>query len=357
MKIEDYKFVKEGITFDGVPDDCIFCSVLEAPFRLYGLKAPEGDTPYHRMPLSVAKEVSQGVFNLTTHTAGGRLRFVTDSPFITLHAAETNISYFPHMPATGASGFDICEDTAEGPVYISTFVPPRDIKDSFTSTVYFPTDGTHSVTLNFPLYSGVSEVLIGLKKNSVLEEAKPYKHEEKPVVFYGSSITQGGCAAHPCGCYQAFLSQGLSFDYINLGFSGNCKAEKRMCEYISGLDMSVFVYDYDHNAPDADYLEATHEPFFKAFRASQPDTPVIFMSRPKPHLTPDEIRRRDIINKTYSNAVEAGDKNVYFADCSKIFEPIFGEGIYTDSVHPNNLGFMYMAKALMPILDKLLNEA
>ena len=85
---------------------------------------------------------------------------------------------------------------------------------------------------------------------------------EKPIVFYGSSITEGGCASRVTNAYPALLSKWLNADYINLGFSGSAKGEIPVAEFIAEQSMSAFVYDYDHNAPNPEHLAATHEAFF-----------------------------------------------------------------------------------------------
>ena len=89
-----------------------------------------------------------------------------------------------------------------------------------------------------------------------------------PVVFYGSSITHGAAAGRPGNTYENFISQKYNLDYVNLGFAGQAKGEVNMAEYIAGLRMCAFVCDYDHNAPDADYLEKTHYRFYEIIRES-----------------------------------------------------------------------------------------
>ena len=126
----------------------------------------------------------------------------------------------------------------------------------------------HTFTINFPLYQGVNSLYIGLKEGSVIKEAPEYE-TTAPFVYYGSSITQGGCASRPGSAYQNILSRHLQWDHINLGFSGSCKGEDEMAYYIASLDMSVFVYDYDHNAPTVEHLKNTHEIFFKKIKIKQ----------------------------------------------------------------------------------------
>ena len=337
-----------------------FRSAASAEFALYGLLAPDDEEPYYkRMPKKIASAVSSGVVNLSRCTAGGRIRFSTDSSFVAISAKMTDmdIARMPHMPLTGSAGFDLY---ASHPgdrydMYIGTFKPPYDMSDHYESVVYFPERGDWNVTINFPLYAGVQALYIGLEKGSKLGKGKEYANS-KPVLYYGSSITQGGCASRPGTCYQAFVSQLLECDYINLGFSGNARAEKAMADYLAEIDAAVFVCDYDHNAPNVEHLEKTHYPLYERYRQSNPATPVIFLNRSKPYLTGEEIRRRDVIKATYDRAVSNGDKNVYFIDMSTIYEPVFCEGITVDGAHPNDLGYMYMARALAPLIGKLLKK-
>ena len=60
---------------------------------------------------------------------------------------------------------------------------------------------------------------------------------------------------------------------------------QEIADYIASLEMSVFVYDYDHNAPSVEYLEQTHERMFLQIREKQPDLPIILMSRPEYNLS------------------------------------------------------------------------
>jgi len=210
------------------------------------------------------------------------------------------------------------------------------------------------ITINFPLYSNVRDLYIGLQEDAITEEAKPYK-SDKPIVYYGSSITQGGCASRPGMSYQAIVSRSIDYDYINLGFSGNAKAEDEMIDYIKNLEMSVFVYDYDHNSPSVEHLSSTHEKMFKAIREKHPDLPVIMMPRPKHYLSDVEKERRRIVETTYKNALAAGDKNVYYISNEELTEMCKGEGT-VDNAHPTDFGFASMAKPIIKVLKTILDE-
>lgn len=326
-------------------DDIKFYNVDEKPFSIHGVFRENGK--YRRLPEGVAKSVSEGVYMLHAHAAGGRVRFVTDSSYVAIYAKMDGLGKMPHFAFTGSIGFDLYADG----IYENTYRPPMDIEDGFEGVVELGSNEMREITLNMPLYSNVCELYIGLQKDAIVKEAKPYKNT-KPVVYYGSSITQGGCASRPGMSYQAIVSRKFDCDYINLGFSGSAKAEEEIIDYIKNLDMSLFVYDYDHNAPDVEHLKNTHEKMFKAIRNAQPNLPIIMMPRPKAILTDEEIVRRNIVEATYNNAVSAGDKNVYFIDGKELTALCGSEGT-VDNAHPTDFGFNSMADALCKIMEKI----
>lgn len=330
-------------------EDIKFYNIDESPFKVYGVFKENGK--YRRMPETVAKSVSEGVYVLHTNTAGGRVRFVTDTPYIAIYAKMDGLGKMSHFALTGSIGFDLYVDN----YYVKTFVPPFDIEDGYESIFEFGKKEKREITINLPLYSNVNELYIGLQEKSLLTEATPYENS-KPIVYYGSSITQGGCASRPGMSYQSIVSRTFNYDYLNLGFSGNAKAEDEMIEYIKNLDMSAFVYDYDYNAPTVQHLEKTHEKMFKAIREKNPFLPVIMMSRPKQFLTEEEKMRRKIIETTYLNAVSAGDENVYFIDGEMLTELCKDSGT-VDNCHPTDFGFVSMAKALTEVIHSIIRRA
>ena len=326
-------------------DDIEFFNSEEAPFKIYGVYKDDGK--FRRMPEKVAKNVNDGVYRLHANTAGGRVRFVTDSSYVAIQAKMDGLGKMPHFAFTGSIGFDMYADN----FYIKTFAPSVDITDGYESVIELETNELREITINFPLYSNVKELYIGVQKNSVLKEASPYKNA-KPLVYYGSSITQGGCASRPGMSYQAIISRRFDYDYINLGFSGNAKAEDTIVDYIKNLDMSMFIYDYDHNAPTVEHLENTHEKMFKAIRQAHPDLPIIMMSRPKFKLTDQEEQRLEIIKTTYNNAISSGDKNVYLITGKELTALCQNEGT-VDNCHPTDFGFASMAKAVGDVIEKI----
>ena len=126
-----------------------------------------------------------------------------------------------------------------------------------------------------------------------------------------------------------------------------------MARYIAALDMSAFVFDYDHNAFDPEHLRKTHEPFFKMVREAHPDIPIVMCSRPRWYLTDEEVERRTVIYETYQKALQSGDKNVYFLDGRDLMSLCENEGS-VDGCHPTDFGFYSMARAIGGVLKKVL---
>jgi len=340
--------------------DVEFYSPRQAPMKIYGLYMPEQPGDFCRMPGEIAEKVNPGVSKLYRHTAGGRIRFKTNATKIVVKSVLPSIDFMKHMPLSGSTCFDLYMDGKFG----YSLLPNYDIFDvkayedwedrGFYAYKMFPDSQMRQVELYFPLYNPVSDVMIGLSKGAAVEAPEPYA-VELPVVYYGSSITQGGCASHPGNSYQAILSRRFDCNYINLGFSGNGKGEPVMAEYIASLSMSAFVMDYDHNAPSVEHLEKTHEAMFRTVRQGHPDIPIIIVSASDRGPRSNPMRKETIL-KTYHNALAAGDQNVYFVDGDLTYAEVGQDLCTVDGVHPNDLGFWCMANAIGKALEKALKK-
>ena len=332
--------------------DIKFYDVKESPFEIDGVFYESG--AFRRIPQAVARATSGGVEFLHTNTAGGRVRFITDSSYVAVNAKMFGLGKMSHMAFTGSIGFDLYIKVNGDEIYKGTFIPPVDITDKYEGIIEFGSVESREITVNMPLYSNVNEMYIGLSESAAVVPPKLYA-TKNPVVYYGSSVTQGGCASRPGMSYQAIISRELDCDYINLGFAGNAKGEDAIAEYIAGMDMSAFVYDYDYNAPSAEHLKNTHGRMFNIIRGKNPDLPIIILSRPTFRLSPHEEERFDIIKETYDNAVSGGDKNVYLLKGSELMKTARRDGT-VDGCHPNDFGFVSMANALIPVIKEALRK-
>lgn len=321
-------------------------------FVRYGLA--KTDEAYLRMPRKTAQAVNDGVGGLCDNTSGVRIRLCTDSPYIAIQVGYRDLCRLAHMPLSGTGGFDLYREVGGQQFYVGAYIPPVDAQDTYEGIVYTGNTAGKPVNyvLNLPPYSAVNKLYIGLKEGSRTEAPDGY-YNRLPVVFYGSSITQGACASRPGSIYQNFLSRALNMDYISLGFSGSARGEKSIADYIAGLEMSVFVSDYDHNAPSAAYLADTHYALYETIRGRCPDLPYIMISHPDRYID-DALMRRKTVMESYVRAVNAGDRHVYFIDGDSLFAGLEYDACTVDICHPNDLGMYRMAQGMLPLLKNLL---
>ena len=334
-------------------DDIVFYNVRRAPFKIHGLYSPETEGDFLRLPSDVAEATNPGVASLNKNTAGGRVRFSTDSKYIAIKCIMPSPRHMAHMPMSGSAGFDLYRDTDSGSYFVGGLIPSATFDGGEFEAVLElgNTSGeTRNYTINFPTYSGFTGLYVGLSESATVGAGASYAYD-KPVLYYGSSITQGGCSSRPGTCYEAIISRKLNVDHINLGFSGSGKGEPAIVNYIATLDPLIFVSDYDHNAPSAEHLEPTHLSLYETFRAAHPDTPYVMITRPdfvKGHrATPDEIKRRAVIHNNFMKGIEKGDKNLYFIDGESFFSGYAdGSDCTVDGCHPTDLGFSLMAERI-----------
>ena len=338
-------------------DGLIYYEMPCKPFELYGAFYEKETQRFVRMPSEVANAISPSVGALNANTAGARIRFSTDSKRISLSVKYNVLTSMPHISFLGASGFILLEERENKTVLVYSFMPNHynNEKDIKTENGYLITktvnDGTRrNYILYFPNYNDVAELKIGLDENAFVGGGKKYD-KEKPIVYYGSSITQGGCASRADNAYPALISKWTNTDFINLGFSGSAVGEVKMADYLAGIDALAFVLDYDFNAPNPAYLEQTHYAFYKAYRAKNPDAPILIVSNPDTDENFLQANERfEVIQKTFRMAKKAGDKNVYLVNGRELYGKTDRENCTVDGTHPNDLGFYKMAKRILKTL-------
>lgn len=322
------------------------------PIRVFGIPHFERRRALTRLPDEVIERVPSLEF-LGRRPMGVRLGFRTDSERFTLKIEFETLS-----PDIGMSIY-ACQSAYvfSGDRRTSRFLGicnPKNYEDRVFENTFIKETAMEDITIFLPRNEIIKNVWIYIEDGAKIEEPTPYKHS-KPMVFYGSSITEGGIACNVCNGYNAMISRHLDADYYNLGFSGSAKGELAMADFINTIDMSLFVYDYDHNAPTVEHLKSTHEPFFKRIREAHPTLPVVMMTRPCANYGEDECKRREVVRATYENAVKSGDKNVYFIDGELFFKnDPDRELCFIDTIHPNDLGFYKMTQVIEPVIKKIL---
>ncbi|MDD4689144.1 MAG: SGNH/GDSL hydrolase family protein [Eubacteriales bacterium] len=330
-------------------EDIVFYDLRCGKFDIHGLYNPYEGDGYRRIPDDVAKATSEKVFNLYKNTAGGRIRFSTDSNRIAIRVKVPHVTIRPTLTYIVTLGCDLYVETGGIDVYRGSFKPPIDMHDEYEGIIWVG-EGMKEITINLPLYNDVDKIEVGVAEGSVISPHRPYTHP-KHILYYGSSITQGAAASRPGLCYEAWISRKFDCDYINLGFAGSAKGEDAIVDYMTTLDISAFVCDYDHNAPNSEHLEATLPKVYQKMRAANPDIPIIFISKPDIHFDYEDcIKKRTVVMENYSKAWNSGDHNVWFVDGASLFGSDGREECTVDRTHPNDLGFYRMAQSIGKML-------
>ena len=314
---------------------------------------------YDRLPAKAEGVVRQPVWDLSRNSAGMCVRFVTDATTIHARWALTESwLYMANMTAIGKSGLDLYVKTENGWHWLAVGAPQNQTNDMVLVKDLIP--GKREYLLYLPLYNGTKFVELGISATNVIEKAPAWgTGERKPIVFYGTSITQGASASRPGMVHSALLGRKFDYPTINLGFSGNGKMEPEMASLLAELDPSIYVIDCLPNMVAAEIKERT-EPLVKKLRAAHPDVPIVLVedrTMQGAFLTQGQmewyhLKDRAELKAAFDRLQKDSVKNLYYIPGEHLLGDD-GEGT-TDGSHPNDLGFLRQAEIFSRTLEPLL---
>lgn len=314
---------------------------------------------FDRLPASAEGKVTPAVWSLSRDSAGMMVRFKTDAEAISVHYKLTKDRIgMPHMPATGVSGVDLyARDEKDGGKWKWVNVTKPAAQEVKAELIRGLAPGYREYAAYLPLYNGVESVRIGVAKGSKFEGLAP---REKPVVFYGTSITHGACASRPGMVHTGILGRRLDRPVVNLGFSGNGRMDTAVGDFLIQVDAAAYVIDCLPNMQPAQVTERTI-PLVQQLRAAKPETPIILVEDRRytnDWITPVKHQfhtdNHAALKAAYDTLIQQGVKNLHY---------IPGDALYgtdtegaTDASHASDLGFMRQADIFEPVLRKALGE-
>ncbi len=309
-----------------------------------------------RLPAKLKDTYRKPVWDLAQSPSGGRIRFRTNSAALAIRLEYPGPPGMRNMHAFGQTGVDLYADG----VYRGTAIDGGDAKPGKVQEhAYFKDQPRvdREITLYLPLYMSVKVLGIGVDPEARVEPAKPFALD-KPVVFYGTSITQGGCASRGGMSYQAILGRMLNVDFVNLGFSGNGMGEPELARAVAAIDASCFVLDFAQNNPTAESLKEVYAPFLETIRSKHPQTPVlvitpIYSSRESWARDGRLEGMRELIRQAAARRIAEGDDHLEIVEGTDLLGPSGSDGL-VDGTHPNDLGFQWMAEGLAARIGKVL---
>ena len=364
MSDPDIKTIDRNMDFvNQSADGMDWYSVDDAPFCLDGLHWRKKGEGFRRLPMEGCS-ISPGVDKtLSWHTAGAMLRFVTDAEEIKVDVKLHKNARMDHMAATGSMGFDLYCGKGSAKKFAGVARFDRD-QDEYLVPVFQLGERKkqeREFTLHFPLYSGVERLRIGLSAGAAVKAPSPWL-DPRPVVIYGTSIQQGGCASRPGMCHSNIMSRMLNRPFINLGFSGSGKGEPAAAELLASVNSpAMFVLDYAANAHN-DGLRDTLSRFIDILRGKHPEIPILMVSvtpwkseLEQNECTPFRMEQTMIFLEELRRRREAGDENIHFLDGSGLYGADWTE-CTVDGVHATDFGFHMIARKMAPVISGILDR-
>jgi hypothetical protein len=312
-----------------------------------GVAESEKESPYDRLPASYKGKVRKPVWDLSKNSAGISLRFNSNSSSVKVKWALMNDTKMNHMAETGIKGVDLYCKVKGVWTYVNTGRPTA--KENEASLINGLSQGEREYKLYLPLYDGTTKVEIGIESGSTI--TKPAEDKKLPIVFYGTSILQGGCASRPGMVFTSIISRKLNVDCINFGFSGNGKMDPPMAELISGIKASFYVIDCLPNMTAKQVTDSV-VPLAKAIRAKNPKTPIVFIENVEytraifqASLLTSMNEKNQALKTEFDKLVQGGMNNlVYIGATGSIGTD--NEGT-VDGTHLTDLGFIRYADYLI----------
>lgn len=315
------------------------------------------DHPYDRLPAKAKGVVRDPVWRLATNSAGLQVHFKTNSSSIRIKWTVRYENKMWHMTDCGIRGVDLYMKDGEIWRYAGSGSPGSG--KSYEQEILSGMDGaTHVYALNLPLYDGIDTLMIGVEEGTDCLASVVFSG--KPVVIYGTSIQQGGCASRPGMAASNILSRKLNREVINLGFSGNGRMEMELAELIAVIDASVYVFDCLPNIHDLDVIVPRYTEFIRFIRSEQPTIPIILVETTttvKSAIVDSAKEQLDAQNrelrKAFQMLKDEGMTDLYLVP---------GEGLIgydqegtVDGVHYTDLGFMRYAERVVQYVRDVVN--
>jgi len=323
------------------------------------------ESPYDRLPISYKEKVREPVWDLSKASAGITVRFHSNSTSINLKWTVLNDLDMPHMASTGIKGIDLYTKynnkwryvtTAGALVGLKTYqnksIPADSINEYELIKNMSPDFREYKLFL--PLYDGVTKLEIGIDNNALINKASP--NPVKPIVFYGTSITQGGCASRPGMAHTNIISRKLDVDCINYGFSGNGRMEMPIVELISDIDASFYVIECLQNM-DSEQVRERVRPLVDMIRTKHPLTPIVLVENMMyttafldQTIETTLIQENEALKNEFDKIIKRGTPNIFYIKDNKDFLSD-NEGT-VDGVHLTDLGFLRYADYLIENFKK-----
>jgi len=331
------------------------------------------DTPtiYNRLPSAAHGVVRDAVWDLSLNSAGIFVGFATTSTTISVNYTAADAFYpMVHFPVSGVSGMELFsyDETT------STWRHVQPLQLDYTVNFYnnlvisniLPTANgqPRKYILHLPTYNTATDIWVGVDSDATITAADPFATSSiGPIVWYGTSILQGGVSFKSANIFTSVISRALNTEIFNFGFSGNGEMEINVAQFLTLIpNPSVFIVDCVHNM-DAAQITENAVPLVQYYRQNHSTTPIIFvegimmgMDWGVPDSMANTVAQGEALYAAYQQLVANGDKNMYYIRSSDLFIPSSILDSPTNrGLHPTDEGMHNIANFYIQYLQTLLN--
>ena len=319
---------------------------------LEGRGFPQAAAPYTRLPEEFKDRVTEKVWSLSKTAIGFNARFVTDSKAVAVRwTVRAKLNVMPTFTYAMIAGVDIYRRSGKGAwEHVAVGAPDWETGKGELRVSWKPGD---ECMIYLPVRAYVHELAVGVEKGKSWQAPPPHAYG-KPVVIYGTSIVNGGCASRPGLIFPAIMGRRLDAEVIDLGFSGAGKMELPMADIVAKIDAALYVIDCDWNM-SIQVQKANYEPFVRRFKELRPDVPVLLCGGCTEKSVPRdcEIYSRGIFEKLRKEDEAKWGNWHYLSGVDALPDDSDCTG---DHCHPNDYGFMQMGRVYAETIRGILGK-
>lgn len=316
---------------------------------------------YSRLPDSIRPMLERPyLMEMGECSAGMFIRFRTASPTVGAKWKSVHQFLMNHQTPTGTRGLDLYTLDEDGKTwtFVNSARPNPWKATTDVSIISNMEPKMREYMLYLSLYDGVDSLYISVDpKYTVEQPAVDLPKKEKPIIMYGTSLLQGGCANRPGMAHSNILSRWLNREVINLGFSGMGQLDLPVAKTIAAVpDPGMIVLEMVPNA-NVEQMDTLLARFYGIIREAHPAVPILFVEDPQfPHtrfdtkIAEEVARKNACIKKHFNNFKKNGEKNIYYLKNDDLYGHDYESTV--DALHLTDLGFMRISKVMYPILKK-----
>lgn len=327
-------------------------------FVITGSAVSDAENPYARLPETMKDSVRGELWDLGGNTAGMSVRFSSNTTSIKVKWKSVMKRRMNHMTPTGIRGLDmyVMNDDSTW-TFMNSVRPNINNHKSEYSVVTGMEAKNREYMMYLPLYDGVDSLYIGVDSASVIAQpAVNLPCRRKPIVMYGTSILQGGCATRAGMAHTNIMQRELNREVINLGFSGNARLDMPIAELMGSIDAGLYVIDVLPNNT-TENLKKNIDGFYRTLRKANPAVPILFIESPYFPImrfsrdVEKALREKNqVLKDYYARLVAEGEQGIYYMKG----EDVLGEDVEgtVDNYHFTDKAFRYFADQLIPLVKK-----